>query len=202
MVYVLEQAASTQDLNYLRNITACSGTASSDRDYFLNNVTYFAVSSATCLTYFYHTEGYDDCLRIINNITSVFIDVKLVGVAELTAFNDDFQALETIVTSCYDEATYLWWALASAYVLLIDILPKVSEELILCTALTHAQLVSSGGEYASCDVSQTSSTAELTSRHAELCGELNTHLYRLVYYIGRGLANSANWDIPASTGRK
>ncbi|GFR83362.1 atrial natriuretic peptide receptor 2 [Elysia marginata] len=195
----LEQTLQSRDLQYMHNVTSCAGVSSSERDYFLNNVTSYSINEVTCLTYFSQTTAsYAACLRMIANMTAVFNDVRLVGVAELGGFNSDFDVLATIVSSCYDDARYIWWAKAASYVLLLDILSKVSEELVLCSALTTGRLVASGGVYASCNVSGSSTTAELTTRHGQVCSELTVGLARIVYYINRGITGSDGWDISSS----
>ena len=199
----LKQTLQSRDLQYMFNVTSCAGVASAERDYFLNNVTSASVSDSTCLTYFYQrTTSYAACLRMVAKITSTFDDVKLVGMSELSDFNSDYDELVPVVSSCYDDARYIWWAMGASYVLLLDLLLKVSEEIVLCSALTNNLLVASGGAYASCDVSGTSTTSELATRHSALCSELTVGLTKLISYINRGITDSGGWDVTASIGEK
>ncbi|KAK3795911.1 hypothetical protein RRG08_040706 [Elysia crispata] len=195
----LKQTLQSRDLQYMFNVTSCAGVASAERDYFLNNVTSASVSDSTCLTYFsQRTTSYAACLRMVAKITSTFDDVKLVGMSELSDFNSDYDELVPVVSSCYDDARYIWWAMGASYVLLLDLLLKVSEEIVLCSALTNNLLVASGGAYASCDVSGTSTTSELATRHSALCSELTVGLTKLISYINRGITDSGGWDVTAS----
>ena len=198
----LKQKPQSRDLKFMQNVTSCAGVASSDRYYFLNNVTSYSVSDSTCTTYFAQTSaGQAACLRMVANITSVFADVRLVGVSELRGFDSDYDVLAAIVSSCYDDANYIWWAKGASYVLLVDLLSKASEELVLCSALTHAQLVTGGGLYAACNVSGTSTTSEMITRHSAVSNEISVGLTRLASYINRGIANTGGWDVASSIGK-